>query len=197
MGAPHPGCFLQEWQIKGLWLTRFVRMANAGLKAAVFSAICETPARAAGKGVREGQLRTGSSQLTAGQKEKDNAEALSAQRLRREDGDAGRDWKPMFTVYVTATLDNLSSYFLYSNDSNGVRVGRKLIRGMGIYGIWGAKMVFVSGRLSPVGSEVSEVKTRTLKSAGMRHPRVFSCVNVCPTRRRCVGSSRGARSPRP
>ena len=40
----------------------------------------------------------------------------------------------MFTVYVTATRDNLSRYFLYSNDSNGMRMGRKLIRGMGMGG---------------------------------------------------------------
>ena len=40
----------------------------------------------------------------------------------------------MFTVYVTATLDNLSSYFLYSNDSNGRNLGRKLLRGMGMHG---------------------------------------------------------------
>ena len=30
--------------------------------------------------------------------------------------------------------DNLSSYFLYSNDSNGVFVGCKLIRGLGMRG---------------------------------------------------------------
>ena len=30
--------------------------------------------------------------------------------------------------------DDLSSYFLYSNDSNGVFVGCKLIRGLGMRG---------------------------------------------------------------
>ena len=38
----------------------------------------------------------------------------------------------MFTVYVTATRDNLSIYFLCSNDSNSVRMGPKLIRGGGM-----------------------------------------------------------------
>ena len=54
--------------------------------------------------------------------------------FRREEGDAGRGWHPMFTVYVTATRDNFSRYFLYSNDSNGARMGRKLIRGRGMGG---------------------------------------------------------------
>src|SRR5580704_5693039 len=69
-----------------------------------------------------------------GEKEKDNAETPRAQRFRREDGDAGRGWKPMFTVDVTATRDNLSRYLLCSNDSNGRRRGPKLIRGMGMDG---------------------------------------------------------------
>jgi hypothetical protein len=70
-----------------------------------------------------------------------NAETLRAPRpgrgrrqFRREDGDAGRGWKPTFTVYVTATRDNVSRYFSCSNDSNGLRMGRKLIRGMGMGG---------------------------------------------------------------
>src|SRR5277367_4134144 len=43
-------------------------------------------------------------------------------------------WKSMFTVYVTATRDNLSRYSLCSNDSNGGRMERKLVRGIGIRG---------------------------------------------------------------
>jgi len=38
----------------------------------------------------------------------------------------------MFTVYVTATRDNVSRNFLYSNDSNSVRMGPKVIRGRGM-----------------------------------------------------------------
>jgi hypothetical protein len=40
----------------------------------------------------------------------------------------------MFTVHVTATCDNLSRYSLCSNDSNGVRMGRKWLGGMGMDG---------------------------------------------------------------
>jgi hypothetical protein len=40
----------------------------------------------------------------------------------------------MFTAYVTATRDNLSRYFFYSNYSNGGRMGRKLVRRKGIRG---------------------------------------------------------------
>jgi hypothetical protein len=43
-------------------------------------------------------------------------------------GDARRGWESMFTVDVTATRDNLSSYLLCSNDSNDVGIGCKLIR---------------------------------------------------------------------
>jgi hypothetical protein len=68
------------------------------------------------------------------EEEKDNAETRRAQRFRREDGDAGRGWKAMFTVHVTPGRDDLSSYFLCSNDSNGVRSGRKFIRGLGMRG---------------------------------------------------------------
>jgi hypothetical protein len=68
------------------------------------------------------------------ERKKNNAETLRAQRSRREDGDAWRGWKAMFTVHVTATRDNLSRYLLCSNDSNGVGIGRKLLRGMGMDG---------------------------------------------------------------
>jgi len=37
-------------------------------------------------------------------------------------------------MYVTVTRDDLSSYFLCGNDSNGVLMGRKLIRGLGMRG---------------------------------------------------------------
>jgi hypothetical protein len=57
-----------------------------------------------------------------------------ARRGRVPEREAGRSWRPMFTVYVTATRDNLSRYSLCSNDSNGVRMGRKLVRGIGIRG---------------------------------------------------------------
>jgi hypothetical protein len=100
----------------------------------MFSAICDRLVRVAGKGFSGGRLTADRLQPTPREKTKDNAETLGTQRLRKEDGDAGRGWKPMFTVYVTATLDNLSSYFLYSNDSNGRNLRRKSLRGMGMHG---------------------------------------------------------------
>jgi hypothetical protein len=57
-----------------------------------------------------------------------------AGRGRVPEREEGARWKPTFTVHVTATRDNLSRYLLCSNDSNGVRVGTKLIRGMGMEG---------------------------------------------------------------
>jgi hypothetical protein len=75
-----------------------------------------------------------------------NAETQSAQRVRgrggmKEEGrgrvpecEEGAGWNAMFTLCVTATRDNLSRYFLCSNDSNGARMGRKLIGGMGMRG---------------------------------------------------------------
>lgn len=86
------------------------------------------------KVVRGRQLTAGSSQPTTQKKEKDNAETQGPRKLRREDRSAGRGWKSVFTMHVTAIRDNLSRSFLYSNDSNGVRVGRKLIREMGMHG---------------------------------------------------------------
>jgi hypothetical protein len=76
------------------------------------------------------------------EKEKDRAEARRAQRFRREEGEAGRvpkweekaGWEPKFTVYVTASRDALSSYFLCSNDSNRVRLACKWMKGMGMDG---------------------------------------------------------------
>ena len=68
-------------------------------------------------------------------------------------------------------FDDLSSYFLCSNDSNDMRVGRKLIKGMGMHGkLAHENGVCVRAWVSPVDSERSEVKTRTLKTAGMPHP---------------------------
>jgi hypothetical protein len=40
----------------------------------------------------------------------------------------------MFTLYITASCDDLSSYFLCSNDSNELLGGRKLIRGLEMRG---------------------------------------------------------------
>ena len=54
-----------------------------------------------------------------------------AGRVPEREEEAG--WKAMITVHVTATSDNLSRYFLCSNDSNGVHPGRKLMRGMEMY----------------------------------------------------------------
>jgi len=59
---------------------------------------------------------------------------LGKRRFRREDGDARRGWKTKFTVNVTVICDDLSSYFLFSNDSNGWLMGRKLIKGLGMRG---------------------------------------------------------------
>jgi len=98
-------------------------------------------------------------------KEKDNAERLRAQRFRREDGDAGRGWKPMFTVYVTATSDNLSRYSLYSNDSNGVRMGPKLLRGMGMDGN------FVRENCAGVGS----ARVRSFRGERSQNPHSEHC----------------------
>jgi hypothetical protein len=131
-------------------------VANAQLKVAGFSAVCRGLVRAAGKGLTEKQLKVEGLSLKGRrerrldapsgwplkrlvgiewrEEEKDNAETLRTQRFRREEGDVGRGCKAMFTVYVTASRDNLSSYLLYSNDSNGVYMVRKLIRGMGMHG---------------------------------------------------------------
>jgi hypothetical protein len=55
---PHPGCFLQEWQIKDLSLTRLVRVAGKELKVAGFSMNCKLAVRVASKGLAE-RLRSG------------------------------------------------------------------------------------------------------------------------------------------
>jgi hypothetical protein len=55
-----------------------------------------------------------------------------AGRGRVPEWEEGAGWRAMFTVYVTATRDNVSRNFLYSNDSNSVRMGPKLIRGRGM-----------------------------------------------------------------
>jgi hypothetical protein len=63
----------------------------------------------------------------------------------------------MFTVYVTATRDNLSRYMLCSNDSNGGWMERKLIRRTGMRG----NLVRENGVCARpvVASEGSEVKS--------------------------------------
>jgi len=63
--------------------------------------------------------------------EKQNA---SAEREGVPEWEASAGWKPKYTIYVTVTRDDLSSYFLYGNDSNGMLMGRKLIRGLGMRG---------------------------------------------------------------
>ena len=55
-----------------------------------------------------------------------------AGRGRVPEWEEGAGWRAMFTVYVTATRDNVSRNFLYSNDSNSVRMGPKVIRGRGM-----------------------------------------------------------------
>lgn len=40
----------------------------------------------------------------------------------------------MFTAYITATWDNLSSYLLFSTHSNQAYMRRKLMRRMGMGG---------------------------------------------------------------
>jgi hypothetical protein len=55
-----------------------------------------------------------------------------AGRGRVPEWEEGAGWRAMFTVYVTATRDNVSRNFLYSNDSNSVRMGPQLIRGRGM-----------------------------------------------------------------
>jgi hypothetical protein len=77
----------------------------------------------------------------------------------------------MFTVYVTATRDNLSSHFSCSNDSNGLLKGRKLMRGLGMCGNLVAESGVPAGpgkaRWFPRGWEA---KSCTLRNAGIRHP---------------------------
>ncbi len=57
-GYPTPRCFLQEWQTKELGLTRRVRVANAGLKVALFSWSCGLSVRVADKGVADAVEKT-------------------------------------------------------------------------------------------------------------------------------------------
>ena len=80
-----------------------------------------------------------------------------AGRGRVPEREEGAGLKPMFTVYVTATRDNLSRYFLCSNDSNDMRMGRKLLSGMGMDG----SLVRENGVCARpvVASEGSEVKS--------------------------------------
>ena len=50
----------------------------------------------------------------------------------REERGAWRSWKATFTVHFTAGRDNLSSYFLCSNDSNEVGLGSKFMELLGM-----------------------------------------------------------------
>src|SRR5579859_514644 len=63
--------------------------------------------------------------------EKQNA---IAEREGVPEWEASAGWKPKYTMYVSAVRDDLSSYFLYGNDSNALLMGRKLIRGLGMRG---------------------------------------------------------------
>jgi hypothetical protein len=78
------------------------------------------------------------------EQEKDNAETRRAQSFRGEEGETGRGWKSIFTAYFTASRDDLSSYFLCSNDSNDMHIECKLIRGMEMSGKLVGKNGFVT-----------------------------------------------------
>jgi hypothetical protein len=80
-----------------------------------------------------------------------------AGRGRVPEWEEGAGWRAMFTVYVTASRDNLSRYFLCSNDSNGVRMGPELIKGMGMDGNSVRGNGVCAGPV--VASEGSEVKS--------------------------------------
>lgn len=75
----------------------------------------------------------------------------------------------MFTVDFTATSDNLSRYFFSSNDSNGLHVGCKLIRGMGMQG----NMVRKNGVCAGLGSARWDLECR-LRDYVAPCPAVFS-----------------------
>jgi hypothetical protein len=72
------------------------------------------------QGKNEGQLNT---ETQSAQRVCERGGTRGAGRGRVPEREEGAGLKPMFTVYVTATRDNLSRYFLCSNDSNGVRMG--------------------------------------------------------------------------
>src|SRR5580704_12374204 len=61
--------------------------------------------------------------------------------------------------------DNLSRYFLCSNDSNGVRMGRKLTRGMGMHGNFvcgdGVCVRLAGPRRVPTGARSSPAQNPT------------------------------------
>jgi len=67
-------------------------------------------------------------------------------------------------------FDNLSRYFLCSNDSNGIRMGRKLIRVLGMGGnLVRASGVCVRPRLSTVGPEGSKIKESRTQDPGSKN----------------------------
>jgi hypothetical protein len=110
-GAPHPRCFLQEWQTKGLCLTRRVRVAATKLKAVLFSVDCGASARVAEKGL-------------AKEPERNNAETprqgrgkLRAKWFRRKVWTARTAWRLANTTHVTTYANTLSSVYL-----NAIRI---------------------------------------------------------------------------
>ena len=62
--------------------------------------------------------------------ERDEAEMGNKQRVTEGSWDADWCWKPTFTAHCTASRDNLSSYFLCSNDSNRTFTGRNFLKEM-------------------------------------------------------------------
>jgi hypothetical protein len=114
-------------RVKGVKEAASRVLENEGLRVTALLWSCREASGRAGRWV--GKLST--FKENGGQEEEeDNAETRRAQSFRGEEGETGRGWKSIFTGYLTASRDDLSSYFLCSNDSNGVRIGRKLISGL-------------------------------------------------------------------
>ena len=67
----------------------FVNVASAWFISLLFATFAGCLVNVAAKGVREGRSTVDSSKLKGEEEEKDNAEAQSARRGRREDCDAG------------------------------------------------------------------------------------------------------------
>jgi hypothetical protein len=76
----------------------------------------------------------------------------------------GASWQATITAYVTAVLDNLSSYFFYSTHSKRMYWGRKWMRGMRI----GGKFARENGQLSDSGLSAADVEVTT---GGVYSPR--------------------------
>jgi hypothetical protein len=70
-------------------------------------------------------------------------------------------------VTLYRAFDALSSYFLCSNDSNGVCVARKLVRALEMSGNWVRENgVWLRRLLGAVGFDGREMKAGALKTAG-------------------------------